>query len=312
MSTLIVKLPNWLGDILFSMDLLYSLGLRFTKLGLVTSDQHAPLFEIFKIPNAEVIQYKSESWPYLERESILNISKFQADYGLVLPNSFGSALLFKYAGVRNLYGYGTENRGILLKQSLPTPEHTLHQTEYYLNLLKLFNITPVHYPLTRRTQRERSVIIHPGTSKKERAWHMERFFNVAEHFQKKGWDVKIVSGEPLVHSDIPVLVKPTLKEFADMLMQCSLFIGNDSGPLHLAQQCGAAVVGIYGPGNPLVTGPRRISPAKVVYHNFPCSPCKQKFFHECDPSPAHKPYCIETISSAEVIYTAEQLLGANN
>ena len=115
MSTLIVKLPNWLGDILFSMDLLYSLGLRFTKLGLCTSDQHAPLFEIFPIPNSEIIQYKSESWPFLERESILNISKFQADSGLVLPNSFGSALLFKYAGVKNLYGYGTENRGILLK-----------------------------------------------------------------------------------------------------------------------------------------------------------------------------------------------------
>ena len=125
MSTLIVKLPNWLGDILFSMDLLYSLALRFTKLGLCTSNQHAPLFDIFPIPNSEVIQYKSESWPYLERESILNIGKFQADAGLVLPNSFGSALLFKYAGVKNLYGYGTENRGILLKQSLPTPGYTL-------------------------------------------------------------------------------------------------------------------------------------------------------------------------------------------
>src|SRR6185295_5583930 len=145
-------------------------------------------------------------------------------------NSFGSALLFKYAGVKNLYGYGTENRGILLKESLPTPQYTVHQTEYYLNLVKLFNITPVHYPLTPRKQRERLVILHPGTSKKERAWHMERFFNVAEHFQRNGWDVNIISGEPLLHSGIPVQVKPTLKEFTDLLMRCSLFIGNDSGP----------------------------------------------------------------------------------
>ena len=83
MSTLIVKLPNWLGDILFSMDLLYSLGLRFTKLGLCTSDQHAPLFEIFPIPNSEIIQYKSESWPFLsvnQFSTSINFKRIQVLY----------------------------------------------------------------------------------------------------------------------------------------------------------------------------------------------------------------------------------------
>lgn len=308
MSTLIIKLPNWLGDILFSMDLLYSLAPHFKKIGLCTSDQHASLFEIFPIPNSEVIEYKSDSWPYLERESILGISRFQADSGLLLPNSFGSALLFKYAGVKRIYGYNTEHRNFLLKRSLPKPAFTVHQTEYYLNLLKLFDIQAAEYPQPRFSQRQPLLVIHPGSSKRERAWHLERFLNVADHFQKKGWEVGIVSGEPLPGCNFPVHVQPSMKDFADMLMKCSLFIGNDSGPLHLAQQCGAPVVGIYGPGDPLITGPRPISPARVIYHNFPCSPCRQKFFHECDPSPSYKPYCIETISSAEVIRAAEQLV----
>jgi ADP-heptose:LPS heptosyltransferase len=297
-----------MGDILFSFDLLYSLSFQYQKIGLCTSSQHAILFNIFPIPNSEIIEYEGGEWPYLNRESILKIDQFKADEGLLLPNSIGSALLFKYAGVNQLMGYDTEHRGFLLSKSLQPYSRRVHQRDYYLRLLELFD-TRIHlYPNPALTARAPLVVIHPGASKKERAWPFERFVKVGEHFKNEGWEVMIVSGEHVPDTELHTWVNPELSEFVDLLKRCSLFIGNDSGPLHLAQQCGAAVVGIYGPGDPRITGPRDISPVQVVYHNFPCSPCRQKFFHECDPSPNVKPYCIETISSFEVIRAAEELV----
>ncbi len=307
MSSLIIKLPNWMGDILFSFDLLYSLSFQYKKIGLCTSAQHAKLFDIFSIPNTEIIEYEDGEWPYLNRESILRISHFQGDEGLLLPNSIGSALIFKYAGVNRLLGFDTEHRGFLLSKSLQPPSIRIHQTEYYLKLLELFGVPARSYPQPAFVARSPLLVIHPGASKRERAWPFERFIKVAEHFRKEGWLVIIVSGEKVPETEFTTLVKPELTELTTLLKQCSIFVGNDSGPLHLAQQCGASVVGIYGPGDPRITGPRNISPSQVVYHNFPCSPCRQKFFHECDPSPNEKPYCIETISAVEVIRAAEQL-----
>lgn len=308
MSTILVKLPNWMGDILFSYDLLYSLSRSFERVAVCTSHQHSKILQIFPIPSMHIIDYADENWPTLDSETRARIRAFRADWGLLLPNSVGAALALRRAGVSRLAGYDTEFRGFLLEKSMPAPAHRLHQTEYYLDLLRMFDANPEYYPIEVHTKKDSFVVIHPGASKVERAWNLDRFVQVADALTEMGKKVMFVSGEDLPAMPYPVAVKPSLFEFAGLLKECSLFIGNDSGPLHLAQQCGAAVVGVYGPGDPFVTGPRSITPSKVVYHGFPCSPCRQRFFSECDPAPTGKPFCIETISTREVLRAALELL----
>jgi ADP-heptose:LPS heptosyltransferase len=297
-ESLFIKLPNWMGDILFSYDLLYSLSFHFERLGLCCSTEHEELFSIFPIPNAEVISYPPGSWPDWDPETIHKIEDFRADLGLVLPNSIGAAMAIRWAGVSPLYGYDAEHRGFLLAKSLKLPKHRMHQTAYYLELLRLFDTPPRHYPELPATRKEPLAVIHPGASKMERAWHRERFAALGEILETQGFHVEFVTGSP----------KLSLKAFTDLLKKCALFIGNDSGPLHLAQQCGATVIGIYGPGDPNVTGLRTVSRGEIVYHNFPCSPCRQKYFEECSPSPNGKPFCIETITVDEVWKVAEKVL----
>lgn len=307
-KSILIKLPNWMGDILFSYDLLYTLSRSFDRVAVLTSAQHAELFEIFPVPNTLVIEYPPENWPNIDRDTILRIQEFAPETGLLLPNSFGSALILKFAGISRLFGYDTENRRHMLTRSLPKPAQRMHQTEYYLNLLRLFDLQPISYPIDNAGDRRELVVLHPGASKQERAWNLERFWKVAEELTKAGREVLFVTGEQISSARFPVLTKPSLSEFASVLRRCALFIGNDSGPLHLAQQCGAPVVGIYGPGDPLVTGPRAVSPARTIYHGYPCSPCRQKFFQECNPAPSYKPYCIETISTHEVLNAVFELL----
>ncbi|MCI0604761.1 glycosyltransferase family 9 protein [bacterium] len=300
MPSLFVKLPNWMGDILFAYDLLFSLSCHFDRIGLCTSIQHSDLFSIFPVPNAEVIAYPAESWPHWDPETIQKIEHFQADGGLVLPNSIGSALALRWAGVSPLYGYDYEHRGFLLRKSLKPPTHRMHQSEYFLELLKLFDIAPARYPALPNCKRESLAILHPGASKKERAWHLDRFVEIGRKLKEEGLAVMFVSGEELHLNGFSLTIKPSLGEFAELLKRCALFIGNDSGPLHLAQQCGAPVIGIYGPGDPSITGLRSLSTGRVIYHSFPCSPCRQRFFVECEPSSNQKPFCIETITVEEV------------
>ena len=61
-------------------------------------------------------------------------------------------------------------------------------------------------------------------------------------------------------------------ETAAIIEQCDLFVGNDSGPTHLAASVGTPVVGLYGPTNYCRT--RQYGPeTRIVRNEFPCSPC---------------------------------------
>ena len=100
-----------------------------------------------------------------------------------------------------------------------------------------------------------------------------------------------------------------LQEIIQLLEVSRLFIGNDSGMMHLASLTGTPVVGIFGPGHSGTTGPF-IAPAKqeIVTQNYSCSPCRQRFFKECKPSHHHKPFCLEDISVKSVSGAVDRIV----
>jgi len=92
-----------------------------------------------------------------------------------------------------------------------------------------------------------------------------------------------------------------------LLRRVALFVGNDSGIMHLAAAAGIPLVALFGPQSPARFGPWS-ERARYVYKGFPCSPCRQKFFTECDPSSRMKPPCVEAITVEEVIRECRTLL----
>lgn len=64
----------------------------------------------------------------------------------------------------------------------------------------------------------------------------------------------------------------TLKQTAALLERCQVFVGNDSGPMHVAAAVNTPVVGIYGPSNPVNFGPHG-ERHRIVRTALPCSPC---------------------------------------
>ena len=68
--------------------------------------------------------------------------------------------------------------------------------------------------------------------------------------------------------------RTTIMQMAAVLRRCHLFIGNDSGPVHVAAAAGVPVVGFFGPGEY-----ERFKPWGVRHEairiGLPCSPCSQ-------------------------------------
>ena len=96
-----------------------------------------------------------------------------------------------------------------------------------------------------------------------------------------------------------------LPELRALIGRASLYIGGDSGPLHIAGTTGVPVVGLYGPTLPVRSQPYRaarfISAAAEV-HGLPCRPCDQR---RCEPGDFR---CLTRISAESVAALAERAL----
>jgi len=67
----------------------------------------------------------------------------------------------------------------------------------------------------------------------------------------------------------------TLLQLAALLTRCRVFVGGDTGPLHLAAAVGTPTVALFGPSNPQRNGP--FGRGHVVLHRqLPCSNCYRR------------------------------------
>ena len=101
---------------------------------------------------------------------------------------------------------------------------------------------------------------------------------------------------------------PTL---AALCARARLFIGSDSGALHLAAAVGTPVVGIFGPTDWRRTAPRGV-PARIVHvhgGDVSCAPCLRSRCRFADTPTANR-RCLTDISPRAVIEAARELLDA--
>jgi heptosyltransferase-2 len=268
-------------------------------------------------------------------EFIRNLRKKRFDTAYVLKRSFSSALIAYLSGARKRVGFDTEGRGFLLTRRVP---YRLDQHEV-LNFLEVLRADGVpvtddylEYWLTPDEVRrgdeilagagvspgEPLAIIHPFASFPPRGWHHEEYAALSYRLAGRGLRAVILGGDrdradwelcrPLFAAGTVSLVGTvSLRETLAVLRRGAVFIGNDSGIMHLAAAAGLPLVALFGPQSPVRFGPwgRRV---RVIYKQFPCSPCRQKFFKECEPSLRGKPACIEAITVDEVFGAVEALL----
>jgi lipopolysaccharide heptosyltransferase I len=110
------------------------------------------------------------------------------------------------------------------------------------------------------------VILNPGGGWSTKLWTAERFGQLADFLLEQRGLTSIITYGPgeehrahqVVASSQTKAARPvasTLKQFVALARRASLFVGGDTGPLHLAAASGTPIVGIYGPTSPERNGP---------------------------------------------------------
>jgi lipopolysaccharide heptosyltransferase II len=131
------------------------------------------------------------------------------------------------------------------------------------------------------------VALAPGANWPFRRWPAERFGQLAA-FARDGLGLpSVVLGSPddgaigdaVVGSSsgaaTSLVGRTTLRTLAAVSAGADAFVGNDSGPLHVAASVGTPVVGLFGPNTPERFAPRG-APSRVIWPAYACSPCSQK------------------------------------
>lgn len=130
------------------------------------------------------------------------------------------------------------------------------------------------------------LLIHPGSKWIPKRWPMENFKALALMLRRKGIPVTIAAHTSELDlisffsdfndgNDQRFVITPDILSLIDLTAQCSVYVGNDSGPTHLANLYAKPMVVLWGPG---LWG--RIEPignnVTTIKKDVPCRPCHQK------------------------------------
>ena len=144
-------------------------------------------------------------------------------------------------------------------------------------------------------------VFHIGGTWEPRIWPLKNFAAIAKKLMKEYQAKIILIGDKRDKNRIDEFLKiipeafradgMSIKQSAALLERADLFLGNDSGPMHLARSVGTPIVALFGPETPQRFG---IEDAGItVINSFPCQPCGQI---KCKKTPN----CIESITVEQV------------
>lgn len=160
-----------------------------------------------------------------------------------------------------------------------------------------------------------AVVVHPGTSDStpHKRWTPEGYAAVARGLRDAEGVATLVSVGPArddrafaeavvkAAEGAASLAPPTpgLGDLAALFARSRLYVGSDTGPLHVASLVGTPVVQLLGPTDPVENAPWPGTPSRTVRLPLACSPCRRG----CDAAP-----CMRRLPAGEVLAAARELL----
>lgn len=322
---------NQIGDLVFSLPLLKALRDHYTQAeihsvtrpylaGLLTD---SPLVDKV-IPRRDSVMSKLALLLELRRHRYdLLVSLSRSQEALILASLSGARLKAGFAHApwdagldvkETIEGHNSwrNNARLLDRLGIPVFQDT------YVGLLRVDGVAAVEgLPW-------RYAVISPGASRRRlaKAWDEEKFALLAERLSMEfGLGCVLVGGQDAAPSTLAIASRVRtlltggvvqvvdlagrldLRSLVWVLKRARLFVGIDSGPMHLASALDIPTVAIFGPTDPAFVGPQNTRSA-VVRKDLPCSPCYLR--KDCD----HR-RCLSEIGVDHVISACRTVLASS-
>jgi heptosyltransferase II len=300
---LVIRAPNWLGDAVLALPAMAAVrrALPDAHITVAALPSIAPMFE----EDTSAGQDGLIVLPDARRErQALAAGSFDA--ALLLPNSFRTALSAGRAGIPRRWGYAAGFRRLLLTTAAARPRQRIHQSEYYLELVRRIGYaagaTPPRVVVRPPTQARADALLAqhgvapgacaigfaPGAAYGHaKRWPPARVADVVVRLARERRAACLLVGAAAdrdagreIESSLPpdvravnLIGRTDLRVLCGVIARCAAFVSNDSGAMHLAGAIGAPLVAIFGPTDDRVTAPIAATPVDVLTHAVFCRPC---------------------------------------
>ncbi len=329
----IYKSGGGLGDLVQSIPLFRSYGRMFpnakiTYLGLYQRPRCNTLFRSIPYIN-EYIEYVRPGRQRGLEEYSRFLKRYSRKFDLIVDTQSKFAPSFYVRLLKPRY-FLSRNPLFSHWKFLLNPKKKVHILAKMLSLARILGFEEVDSSPVIEISQEylslaqsylkgysgRFISILPGAGHPYKMWPKEKFASLADKFYSLGYRAILVGAEAEkglllevagMMKNKPIIPLVDESRFGqDPVYSIGLFkssvltVGCDCGGLHLATLAGCPVIGIYGPTNPVKSGPlgkRNV----VIYKGLNCSPCRMR---QCE----IKHRCLAEITPDEVIEAANFIL----
>lgn len=217
-------------------------------------------------------------------------------------------LFLRLTGAGRLLGFGQRGAGWLLDENLAKERHT-HRPEGWRRLASALGLPPlaVQQPRLRPAAAPNRIVLHSGASQPLRVWPLARYAELLQRLREIGWSPVVLCDRAQLQAwreldETEARVPETMDDLVDTIAGGAAFLGNDSGPGHIAALCGVPTFTIFGPQVPELFAPGH--PQAGWIEGLPCphKPC----FDHCRYA---QPFCLTGIEPDNVWPRLERWLG---
>ena len=270
-----VRLPNWLGDVVMAVPLLRALRASRpdAEITLVAKPQFLPLLESWAVADKlhalppRGLGYFAHFW---------RLRPAYPDVWLLFTNSLRGDLEARLTGCRQRFGLVRpgKSRPLLSHAYIVPPdfdERTHHQLELWDNFLRAFGlaVAPDRTPLSAFsppiTAARPIGLICGSENNPEKRWPVTQWRSLIESFPHEHFVLFGTASDAPIASAVAagfaaarvenLAGKTSLPDYCALLRTCRLLVTNDTGGMHLANALGVPLIALFGPTNPIRTGP---------------------------------------------------------
>ncbi len=305
---LLIRLRR-IGDIILTTPSIQVLREHFphADISFIVEEPYKELVEGNKDLNRVIVHKKS---PKLKEflKSIQRIRREKFDVVIDFHGGPRASLLTLFARARFKIGYQIKYKSFIYNIKVPRKpqEGYIHSAENHINLVKSLGIRvrsspSLHLPEATKEQiekikrmitehhleRSKMIIIHIGAGNEFRQWGKDKFVELTHLLSQIPKTKIILVGTPedqkieehiLKMSSAPIISligKLTLNELKLFIARSFLFIGVDSGPMHIAAATSTPLVALFGPNLSTINAPWKAN-AVVIEKKLDCRPCDQR------------------------------------